>query len=44
MTQLVLKEGTFLYHDEELGYIYKLNGSTYAYKSGNITKIGGTNA
>ena len=39
MTTLILKEGTFLHFDDVLGYIYKLNGSTYAYKSGVITKI-----
>lgn len=38
MGSIVIREGEYLGFDEELGYLYKLNGNTYSYKSG-ITKL-----
>lgn len=34
MTNLVIREGEYLGYHNDHGYVYRLNGSYYAYKKG----------
>ncbi len=38
MTTIVIREGEYLGFHEDHGYVYRLNGSYYAYKNG-TTKL-----
>ena len=39
MTHIVIREGEFLGFHEEHGYLYRLNGSFFAYKGGMVKLI-----
>ena len=39
MTTIVIREGEFLGFHEDHGYVYRMNGSFYAYKGGIVRLI-----
>ena len=39
MTTIVIREGKYVGFHEEVGYIYRLNGTYYSYKNGTAKLI-----